>query len=433
MALACLLLLLLPWQGTPAASAQAVEASSPRAASALLELVTDRRTPAAKRGRALARLAEMDGGLPLEPLLAMRHQVRKAWLADYARCLGRTGTGALETLHQIREKRGTVLANAEATFAIVLLDQEKGEMFASRVLRQASASVEEKVAALRGLSVRGSPFARVEALRRLTIAEGPLLLEAVRTLQADPDPGDIPHLIDLLEERGGRAANECVQLLQRLTGYRIGRDPRSWKFWMLKHKAKGTPFRRDTSAEEEEPPTLSYMGIPILGEKVVFVLDSSGSMNTPLMENYSRTRGQKAVEELIHLLPRLPEEASFDVIFFNSGVHSFGKALVDRSPENLSAIEAWLRRNLFDGSTNLHGGVRAAFEREGVEEIIVLSDGEPTAGELTAPEDILFEARRWNRWRNIRVNSISLGAPAPARNFLYRLAKDHDGVCRVID
>lgn len=420
----------LPQQGQqPRGGLVAVEV---RAAEQLMSVVTDRSTHAQRRMRALEELALLNVPLELEPLLEIRRQVRSAWLGDYARCLGNTHEGALSTLHQIFEK-ADAYGKAESVFSIVRLDQAKGERFASKILRSLDVPEEARVAALRGLRLRKSPFARVEALRRITTARDALLLEALITLKSMPDSGDIPYLIDLVSEGEGRAANEAVRLLQELTGYRIGRDAKAWKFWMLKHKAQGTPFRREPTASEKEPETLSYLGIPILGEKIVFVLDSSGSMNSPMPENYSHTRGSKAVEELVRLMPRLPKKGAFDVVFFDSSVSSFSGHLASPDEENLKRITNWLRKNNFEGGTDIHGGLEAAFEREGVEEIILLSDGEPTSGDIIEPRQIEKRVQRWNRWRNVRINTISLGAPAEARNFLYRLAKSHDGICRVMD
>ena len=422
---ALLLLALLPVQASP-------ERASVRGDSAqLLDLVGDRGQPREVRLLALEQLAAGHGPLPLEQLRALQRSIPKSALASYVRCLGRSGEGALEDLQRYLRQRDP-LVQAEAAFALVQLDHVHGEKLARQLLRDDERPVEVRVAALRGLSARRSLFARVEAIRRLATANGALLLEALDVLRNDPSEGDVEYLVDLLSERAGRAANEAVRLLQELTGYRMGLDPKSWRYWMRRHQVEGTPFRREPLAGEEEPATLSYMGIPVLGNKVVFVLDASGSMNTALPESYGETRGSRAVSELAQLLPRLPDDASFDVVFFNSGVRSFANRLMERDEPTLNRASRWLDARNFNGATNLYGGLEEAFEREGVEEIFVLSDGEPTAGEMIEADSILARVATWNRWRKIRVNAISFGAPARARSFLCRLASANDGICRVI-
>jgi len=46
---------------------------------------------------------------------------------------------------------------------------------------------------------------------------------------------------------------------------------------------------------------------------------------------------------------------------------------------------------------------------------------------------ILARIARWNRWRGARVSTISFGAPPNARAFLYRLAMENRGSCRIIN
>lgn len=402
----------------------------------LLAALSDRRRPLEERMAALEQLALLDGPLPLEPLLQIQSLVRDAWLADYARALSRTGAGALDVLRKIH-RRGDTNARAEATYGIVRLDEDGGEDFARGALADAKEPPACRVAALRALADRGSPFARVEALRRLATAEGPLLLEAIAVLRRRPDLEDVPYLVDVLRERSGRSAGEAHRLLQDLTGYRLGPDPKLWEYWMLKHRAEGTPFRREPSPADEST-TLSYLGVPILGERIVFVLDSSGSMNEPLPERRDRTRGQEAVEELVRLLPRLPASARFDIVFFADGASQFGKSphggdgLMARTEEQVQSATGWLRQHRFEGGTNLLEGLVLAFGHEAVEEIVLLSDGEPTVGEVS-PARILAAVARWNRWRSVRVSTISLGAPPPARSFLARLAAQNGGTCRVLD
>ena len=243
---------------------------------------------------------------------------------------------------------------------------------------------------------------------------------------------DIPYLVDVLDGHDGRPAAEAASLLQSITGYRAGDDPRTWRFFMVKHKVEGSPFRRDSAEDEGAVPTLSYMGIPILSNRVVFVLDASGSMDSPLAERDGETRGQRAVEELISLLPRLSEDAKFSIIFFDSLIDSFSGSMVHSSRKNISEATSWLKRRQFKSGTNIFGGLSAAFDVSDVEEIVLLSDGEPSVGEVQDMMKIRSWVKRWNRWRLIRLSTVSLSAPRGAREFLARLADDNDGSCRDI-
>ncbi|MEI2784987.1 MAG: hypothetical protein V9E82_04690 [Candidatus Nanopelagicales bacterium] len=44
-----------------------------------------------------------------------------------------------------------------------------------------------------------------------------------------------------------------------------------------------------------------------------------------------------------------------------------------------------------------------------VDTIYLLTDGEPSAGRIVAPDDIVDEVKRWNRSRQIVIHCIGLG------------------------
>lgn len=417
-------------QAVPGAALAASGAEEPETG-ALLAALREPGLRSEERRRVLELLSVRDGPLPLEPLARLARRVRGQEVAVWLRCLERTGAGALPLVRKHLRSRDPWV-RAEAVYAGVVLDEAGGPALARTVLGDSRQPEEVRVAALRGLARRDPLFAHAEALRRLPTAGGPFLWEALAVLRRHGDLGDAPYLVDLLEEHPrGRVANETVRLLQDRTGYLVANDPREWRYWLLRHRVQGTPFRREPRPGEERPHTLSYMGVPILGERVVFVLDASGSMNEPLPER-QRSRGEQALRELRLLLPRLPATAAFDVVFFAGGVRSFGEGrLVPRDEEHLARLDHWLDRHVFQGSTNLDAGLEAAFRPEGVEEVVVLSDGEPTAG-VTEAGRILARVDGRNRWRGVRVNAIALGAPPRARRLLARLVQRNDGVLRVV-
>lgn len=392
----------------------------------------DRSIPSEARVLILEELAMRTGAVSWETVEAARSLGRGVWLIDYVRVLGRAGEPAIDELKKYARSRSE-LVRAEAVYGLIQADQEKGESFARSVLRSSSEPIEARVAALRGLADRGSLTAHVEALRQLSSDEEHLQLEALDILARDPGADDVRYLIDVVAKQEGRVQAMAVGLLQRITGYRIGNDSRSWRYFMMKHDAEGTDFRRDAEGTPPADLTLSYMGIPIHGRRIVFVLDASGSMNAPLAERTRQTRGVRATQELAELLPRLPDDASFDIVFFESRVDGYGGGRLVRCDEKkLEDAADWLERRRFDGGTNLYGGLEAAFERRGVDEVILLTDGMPSVGEVQAPRRILAWVQRWNRWRKVRVSTIGLSAPREADWFLAKLAEQNSGVYRAV-
>lgn len=417
--LASLLIALLPQFAN--ASMQSLEAR-----------LLDRSTSADERVRVLEELAMRDGAVSYAACEAAKSVARGPWTIDYVRLLGRAGEEALPELRKYARSR-TDLIRAEAVYGLVRTDIAEGESFARKTVHDQSEPVEARIAALRGLADRGSIMARVEALRQLGAEQAPLQLEAIEILARAPVESDVRYLIDVVGSAEGRVQSDAVALLQTITGYRIGADARSWRYFFVKHETDGTPFKRDSGPQEASHQTLSYMGIPIQGERIVFVLDASGSMNAPLAERTRESRGQRAVSELSELLPRLPMQAAFDIVFFESTISGFGGGrLVNRADKRIEAAHSWLEGRSFDGGTNLFGGLEEAFRRKDVEEIILLTDGMPSAGEVQDTHRILAWVQRWNRWRKVRISTIGLSAPRQADGFLSRLAEQNRGVYRAI-
>jgi hypothetical protein len=380
----------------------------------------------------LAQLAyRADGPLPYEQIRRIKRHVRGDAMVDYLRCMALCGEQGLEELRNYEKRRKPEL-RAEVVYGLGRYASD-GEAYARAVLADHREPLLAQVAALRALADRASDFASVEALRRISIAEGPLLLEALAVLRRAPSDDHVLALIDLLKRDDGRPSREAMAMLQRITGYSIGSDYRSWMRFYLRHHVEGTPFRAPEEGERNSAPTLSYMGLPLYGNQIVFVLDSSGSMREPLPEQPRSTKGQRAVAEFVGLLPRLPREAAFNVVFFSGQVIAWSDELESQGEGTVQSAREWVRARDFDGGTNIYGGLEFAFLDPAVEEIVLLSDGAPTAGALTDPAEILARVARWNRWRHVRISTVSFGAPPKARAFLYRLSRENGGACRVID
>ena len=115
---------------------------------------------------------------------------------------------------------------------------------------------------------------------------------------------------------------------------------------------------------------------------VTLVLDVSGSMNGPKMEQ-ARAAGRQ-------LLHTLRAEDRFRLIDFSSDVHTFRDEFATATPDNIRAAERYLDALEAQGSTNISGALREALggtrgEGRGFGErlsvVLFITDGEPTVGE----------------------------------------------------
>ena len=76
------------------------------------------------------------------------------------------------------------------------------------------------------------------------------------------------------------------------------------------------------------------------------------------------------------------------------------------------------------GGTNLYGALRDAFADPDVDTIFVMSDGEPSVGDVVDPLMIRENVAAWNEHRGIVLNTIAIGGQF---QILEWLAEDSGG------
>ncbi|XP_035518594.1 inter-alpha-trypsin inhibitor heavy chain H3-like isoform X2 [Morone saxatilis] len=132
--------------------------------------------------------------------------------------------------------------------------------------------------------------------------------------------------------------------------------------------------------------------LPPIPKNVVFIIDQSGSMHGRKM---SQTR-----IALIHILNDLAEDDHFGLITFDSDIFHWKRELVQANKENLNSAKTFARGITDRGATDINRAVLEgarmlnAHPREGSASILILlTDGDPTAGE-TNLERIQSNVRR---------------------------------------
>jgi hypothetical protein len=210
-------------------------------------------------------------------------------------------------------------------------------------------------------------------------------------------------LADVLEEReDDRLIYLTCQALSAITGESPYTDPAYWRFWVqmggesLERRSGGA-----TTAGRDVP---SFFGMPTVGQRVVYVIDISGSMRAPVevdealrrpppqeeesgpttgrggrrgdaeeekrkripRPDYSgvQNRMDLAKVELVHAIRHLSSEYSFNVITYDTRHELLDpnqKALIPATEANkqrmIRLVEALQER----GATNIHGGLVRGF------------------------------------------------------------------------
>jgi hypothetical protein len=239
----------------------------------------------------------------------------------------------------------------------------------------------------------------------------------------------ITPLIDLLPRVKGQVQYDIVTHLMAVTGQDFADDAVKWKTWWEKNQGISRP-----PAKSPIPPPGDYgrfgeyYGIPICAKRVVFVLDTSGSMRGAKLEN--------AKTELNRAIRSLPEVVAFSLVIFNGSVRTWQRELLsaDETTEQ-HAINLVLDQEA-RSNTATFDALEAAFDLD-PEAIYLLSDGAPRGGKIDDPGQIISTIATTNRVRRISIHAIGLDTdvgPATAvfARFMKALAETNWGVYRAV-
>ena len=130
------------------------------------------------------------------------------------------------------------------------------------------------------------------------------------------------------------------------------------------------------------------------------------------------------MRELSKCLDGLKRESFFNMIVFSDDVGSWLAGVSEASPAKTAAAKQFLKDLNPWGGTNMFGGLRAAFEDPDVDTIYLVSDGEPSLGEIIDPIAIREEIQDMNEDRGIIIHCIAVGE---ALEVLKWLAEDSGG------
>lgn len=250
----------------------------------------------------------------------------------------------------------------------------------------------------------------------------------------------VPDIVGLLGEDQRLRTRETARLaLKKLCGPDFGYDASAWREW-LRTRAGGDAdaARKITFAQ--------YYGLSINSDRILFLVDVSGSMSWPWRKEPKRI--EVARKELVRVLREMPKGSLFNVILFSTKVRPWQEEEVSAEPRNVEAAIAWAERSLKDpeGDTCAYDALERAFSRNPhFDTIFLLSDGQPSHGPFASPEGILACVKVWNRYRGAVIHTVGLtledldrGMPNLAedlrlmRMFVEGLAAGTGGECRLV-
>lgn len=220
----------------------------------------------------------------------------------------------------------------------------------------------------------------------------------VRLLTSLSDELAVPVLIEGLslwiDRRGQELGSKRVEGdferdLRRRSGRNLGLYPERWARWWRAKTAAGSQAPADESGETRA----GFFGLHPWTDRVVFVIDRSGSMKARFQgagTTGAISRWAEALRQMEALLRDLGPETRFRVVLFESGTHVWRERLQLASRANLSSLRTWCATQFPDGGTDLRAGVEEVLhlnragepnlERIEEDTVIVLCDGDTSEG-----------------------------------------------------
>ncbi len=251
----------------------------------------------------------------------------------------------------------------------------------------------------------------------------------------------VPALIGVLErfrdhpeevERGrlsGLLKFQVHELLVSMTGAVFSADkPEDWRaLWDRERDRMNVATKRDAADRPRSGTSAAgFVGIPVEGTRVVFILDLSGSMEWPMDDGGARLRRlDYAKRELLKAVGDLAPNAQFNLVTFNGDdeAEKWSKDLVAATQRNKARFSKFVEKLRPLGGTNLWSGMEKALGIKTllygnhyetvVDELFLLSDGAPSVGEVLDPIEILRLTREINRFKEVRINTVFISSQTP--------------------
>jgi hypothetical protein len=298
-----------------------------------------------------------------------------------------------------------------------------------------------------GAKVEAEPWLLGEGLAAESWLLRSHVIDALATLRSR---AAVPLFIELLTKEEGRLRTDVGAALVSLTGMDFHGNVTLWQRWWKDHEGDfEVPAVPPATGEEKalEAVGLTFFGLRTESQKVLFVLDVSGSMDFP-MKNYTSGReGEKRItvakRELLRALGGIPDGGTFNIVLYASDVWTWSDEPVVMDNDTRAEATEFVQKIRPNGGTNIYGAMKLALGRARgktkkksrgaprwtppvYDTVFLLSDGQPSVGVSIARNDILDMVAEENADLGVEINTIGLSTDQDAV-LMRRLAEQSGG------
>ena len=253
-----------------------------------------------------------------------------------------------------------------------------------------------------------------------------------------------PELITTMREGNLRCKKAAWEACKAISKQDYSLAPDLWAKWYTEFR-KGKLTEEGKLAKGERISVSTYYNFKIFSDRVMFVIDTSGSMK---WLEAPPQRIDVAKKQLLMAIKSLDEKTLFNVMTFASDIHTWRPNEVLATEKNIASCLEWLENRLLPrGGTNTYGAIQQTLANNPkIDTVYFLSDGLPSSGTMEVQEEILVALRDMNRFRKVVFNTIALvfgkskiekawkyEDPDEMGAFMQRMAEETGGESVVID
>jgi HEAT repeat protein len=337
--------------------------------------------------------------------------------------LGEPPLGLARKVEKLVRGNADAVLRADALATLAALDADVARPYIERF--EADRHARCRIAALvLGVELL-EPDAALDLARRLAADED----DAVRAAAviAVEDLGlreGLELLVQRMEtEPRMRTRQRALDALQRLSGLKHRADPRPWRAWIAQLPQDWRPTRAELGPAVGG--TAAFAGLPILSDRVAFLIDFSGSL---WVEREGREPRKKAVDEALRAaLPKLDESARFLLVPYTAEPHPWRETLEPAKPRIVESALKDFADCRERGSGNAYGAIELALAQPEVDTIVLLTDGAPTGGRRWKL-DLIVELLAFElRFRPVALDIVLVDAPSGLASRWKRIAAESGG------
>ncbi len=436
---------LLPALGDEAASVRqaAREVLAGRVADADLAALADRglrdRLPEVRLRSALLLAAARTAAAPHGERLAAALRDREAPVREaVAAAIGATGhRGQATAVAAALRSESSPEVRGALLLALAATDPGAGTEAARRAATSDRAGP-PCTAALAILDAANDAGAAEAAHRLLSHAAWEVRCAAAALLARRPGASGaaLPAMVaSLAKEERRRVRAALADALERLTGLPFGEDAERWTQWWRKEGATWSPDRvppaPPPTPHRTEGSVARFYDVPLDGDRVVFAIDTSKSMEDPARLGEEASKMQLATAAFARTAASLRDDCSLNVVTFGTDVSAWRPRVVPAGPAARTEALRFLQKQPPAGRTNIFDALAAAMTDPEVDTVLLLTDGAPSEGEETTRTGFLAGLARLRRWRPVRVHCVEIGAANTGsrwKGFLAEVAAATGGV-----